>query len=163
MSDFVNDNGENDNRSNDNMDGSAHKMVPVHTAVAHPWLCDIMGHMTTRHYTAIFDDASYLFFYRVFGWSGSDARNENVGWADVRHEVDYADEVPAGDLLEVRASFQRIGGKSVTISYEMYNLSKSSVAATLTSTCVLFDTDARKAVTIGDEMRALAEPFLPDV
>ena len=135
-------------------------MIPVHTAVAHPWLCDIMGHMTTRHYTAIFDDASYLYFYRVFGWSGSDARDDNVGWADVRHEVDYVDEVPAGDLLEVRASLQRLGGKSVTIAYEMYNLSKSSVAATLTSTCVLFDMDARKAVTISDLMKASAEPFL---
>ena len=51
-------------------------MIPVHTAVAHPWLCDIMGHMTTRHYTAIFDDASYLYFFRVFGWSGSDASSK---------------------------------------------------------------------------------------
>lgn len=130
-------------------------MQSVHTAVAHPWLCDIMGHVTTRHYIAIFDDASYLFLYRVFGWAGDDAA-AGLGWADVRHEIDYQAEVAAGDLLEVKAALERVGTKSITVRYEMHNLKKGEVAATLISTCVLFDLNARKAVALTDEMKAAA-------
>ncbi len=46
-------------------------MVLVQKSVAHPWMCDVLGHMTTRHYVAMFDDAAYHMFYTVFGWTGS--------------------------------------------------------------------------------------------
>lgn len=136
-------------------------MQSYHSAVAHPWLCDIMGHMTTRHYIAIFDDASYFFLNRTFKWSGDDA-TRGMGWADVRHEIDYVAEVAAGDLLEVRGQLERIGNKSITVRYEMHNLKKGEVAATLTSTSVLFDLKARKAVPLTDEMRAAAESQMND-
>ena len=35
----------------------------VYKGVSHPAMCDIMGHMTTRHYIAMFDDGSYHFLY----------------------------------------------------------------------------------------------------
>ena len=31
----------------------------VQKSVAHPWMCDVLGHLTTRHYVAMFDDAAY--------------------------------------------------------------------------------------------------------
>ena len=46
-------------------------MVLVQKSVAHPWMCDVLGHMTTRHYVAMFDDAAYHMLYNVFGWTGS--------------------------------------------------------------------------------------------
>ena len=36
--------------------------IECYRGVVYPWLCDSMGHMTTRHYTAMFDDASYHMF-----------------------------------------------------------------------------------------------------
>ena len=45
-------------------------MILVQKSVAHPWMCDVLGHMTTRHYVAMFDDSSYHFLYTVFGWTG---------------------------------------------------------------------------------------------
>ena len=52
-------------------------MVLVQKNVAHPWMCDVLGHMTTRHYIAMFDDAAYHMLYTVFGWIGaSDAENK---------------------------------------------------------------------------------------
>lgn len=136
-------------------------MEPIHTAVAHPWLCDIMGHVTTRHYIAIFDDASYMFLYKTFGWAGDDA-SAGLGWADVRHEIDYQSEVAAGDLLEVRAQLVRIGTKSITTRYEMRNIKKGEIASTLVSTSVLFDMKERKAVALNDEMRSAAEKVLEE-
>lgn len=128
-------------------------------AVAHPWLCDVMGHLTTRHYVAMFDDASYHFLFEVFAWSGADAAT-GVGFADVRHELDYAAEVGAGDLLEIDCRLVKLGTKSVTIVYEMTNLSRGELAATLRSVAVCFDTKARRAVPLPDTWRSRAEVVL---
>jgi acyl-CoA thioester hydrolase len=131
-------------------------MISVQKSVAHPWQCDILGHMTTRFYMAMFDDASYHFLQHLFGWNG--ARNEaaTLGWADVRHTINYADEVKAGDLLEIRAELIKVGGKSITASYEMLNLGSGKVSATLEGVMVLFDLEQRCAVTIPDDLRGAA-------
>jgi len=131
-------------------------MITVNKSVAHPWQCDILGHMTTRFYMAMFDDASYHFLHHVFGWNGArDAKGE-LGWVDVSHSINYEAEVDAGDLLEVRAELVKVGGKSMTVSYEMINLGSGDIAATLESVVVLFDLEKRCAVTIPDGLRGVA-------
>ena len=132
-------------------------MKLVNKAVAHPWFCDVLGHMTTRFYLAMFDDASYHYFYELFGWCGAQDNNGEFGWADVRHVIEYRAEVSAGDLLEIRAALQKIGGKSLTIGYEMINLRNGEIAGTLEVVCALFDLKTRKAVSIPDALRSVAE------
>ncbi|MEH6810010.1 MAG: acyl-CoA thioesterase [Hyphomonas oceanitis] len=133
-------------------------MYSAYKGVAHPWLCDVMGHMTTRHYVAMFDDASYHFLNEVFGWMPG--ASDGPGWVDVKHTITYEDEVAAGDLLEVRAALAKIGGKSITVIYEMHNLTKGGIAANLESVSVYFDLTDRKAITIPDALRASAQSFL---
>jgi acyl-CoA thioester hydrolase len=137
-------------------------MITVHKGVAHPWQCDILGHLTTRFYVAMFDDASYHFLHALFGWSGNADDEGRLSCADVRHTIDYKAEVIPGDLLEVRAALTRIGGKSLTVAYEMINLGNGDVAATLQCVMVLFDRQERKSVTIPDDLRARAESFLEE-
>ena len=84
----------------------------VYKGVSHPAMCDIMGHMTTRHYIAMFDDGSYHFLYEAFGWTGETAKSKNTGWADVRHVVEYQAEVASGDLLEITAQLVKVGNRS---------------------------------------------------
>ena len=132
-------------------------MITVNKGVAHPWQCDIMGHMTTRFYMAMFDDASYHFLHHLFGWNGARDAEGQHGWVDVRHTINYQAEVDAGDLLEVRAELQKVGGKSMTIGYEMINLGSGDVAATLEGVVVLFDLHERRAVTIPDDLRSAAQ------
>jgi len=131
-------------------------MVSVQKSVAHPWMCDVLGHMTTRHYVAMFDDAAYHMLYNVFGWTGSSDDENRIAWADVQHTIDYKAEVSAGDLLEVNAKLTKIGNKSITIFYEMRNLGNDEVAATLQVICVLFDLKTRESVLISDELKELA-------
>ncbi|AGH46409.1 acyl-CoA thioesterase [Paraglaciecola psychrophila] len=131
-------------------------MAADYKGVCHPWLCDSMGHMTTRHYMAMFDDASYHFLNRVFGWSGTDSQNNNIGWADVKHTIEYLLEVRSGQLLDVTGILIRVGGKSITVSYEMRETGSNKIVATLNSISVLFDTDAREAITLSDDMRIRA-------
>ena len=84
----------------------------VYKGVSHPAMCDIMGHMTRRHYIAMFDDGSYHFLYEAFGWTGETAKSKNTGWADVRHVVGYQAEVASGDLLEITAQLVKVGNRS---------------------------------------------------
>ena len=135
-------------------------MIVVQKSVAHPWMCDVLGHMTTRFYLNMFDDASYHILYEVFGWSGASDDEGERGWADVRHVIEYVAEVNAGDVLETRAGIKKIGTKSITIRYEMTNLGENKLEATLECTCVLFDLKARKALVLPDDLRACAERHL---
>ena len=132
----------------------------VYKGVCHPALCDVMGHMTTRHYIAMFDDGSYHFLHALFGWSGEQASIDKKGWADVRHIIDYQAEVAAGDLLEIEAQLIKVGNKSMTVEYQMRNISRNQLAASLHSTSVYFDLQARSAIPITTEMREAAKAFL---
>ena len=131
-------------------------MTSDYKGVCHPWLCDSMGHLTTRHYMAMFDDASYHFLNRVFGWSGTDSQNNNGGWADVKHTIEYLLEVRSGQLLDIKGVLAKVGGKSITVSYEMRECGSHKIVATLTSISVLFDTEAREAITLTNDMRIRA-------
>ncbi len=135
-------------------------MLVVSKSIAHPWQCDVMGHLTTRFYVGMFDDAAYHFLYEVFGWTINTVGESKIGWADVRHVIEYKAEVPAGDILEIRACLIKIGTSSFTARYEMVNLAKNELAATLESTCVLFDLEARKAIPLSDEMTSKAKNYL---
>ena len=135
-------------------------MVLVQKSVAHPWMCDVLGHMTTRHYVAMFDDAAYHMLYEVFGWTGSSDDENKIAWADVNHTIDYKSEVSEGDILEIEAKLKKIGNKSITIYYEMRNLGKNEVAASLQVISVLFDLESRESVEISEELKQLASKHL---
>jgi len=135
-------------------------MMVVQKGVAHPWMCDVIGHMTTRHYVAMFDDAAYHLLYTVFGWAGASDPDGKIGWSDARHVIEYKAEVLAGDVLAVRAGLTRVGTKSITIFYEMSNLEKNEIAATLECVCVLIDLQARKSMELSADLRKTASKHL---
>jgi len=135
-------------------------VIVVQKGVAHPWMCDVLGHLTTRHYMAMFDDAAYHLLYAVFGWAGASNADGQIGWVDVRHLIEYRAEVTAGDVLEIRAGLTKIGTKSITITYEMTNLGKNEIAATLECVCVLFDLQKRKSIALSEQLRELAAKHL---
>ncbi len=41
--------------------------LTTYVGVAHPWMCDTMGHMNVRHYAAMFDDASFQLLGHIAG------------------------------------------------------------------------------------------------
>lgn len=139
---------------------SERQPMRVLTANAQPWECDVLGHLTTRFYVAMFDDASYHFLFELFGWSGASDDAGKRAFVDVRHVIDYQAEVAAGDLLEIDAQLTRIGTKSMVARYTMRDRKTGEVAATLEATYVLFDLETRKALALDDELRAQAEKHL---
>jgi len=137
-------------------------MISVQKSVAHPWMCDVLGHMTTRFYVGMFDDASYHFLHAVFGWTGASDDEGKTAWVDARQLIEYQAEVAAGDLLEIRAALTRIGTKSITVSYKMTNLGDNQTAATMEVIYVLFDLQKRRGLVLTDELREKASAYVEE-
>jgi len=122
--------------------------------VAHPWMCDVMGHVNVRHYAAMFDDASFQILGRV---AGEDATDDKIGWADVRCEIDYKHEIPAGALLTIRSHVERIGTSSLTYVHVMSGSLGGVVHAQARVVSVRFDLVARRKIGIEAAVRKAAE------
>lgn len=117
-----------------------------------PWHCDVMGHLTTRHYMAFFDDGENVLVSRATGWSLAEPEWKGRGWADVRHEIDYQAEVPVGTIIEIFGAVHEIGRTSLKGMLEMRRDNKA--VATMHLKTVFFDLDARKSIPLTDAMKA---------
>jgi len=127
--------------------------------MAHPWNCDTMGHMNTRFYAAIYDDASFHFLARL---APSRAQKESgLGWADVRQLIEYKLEVASGALLLVRTMLTRLGRTSVEYRHELRDAETDLLHSTSEQVTVRFDLRARKAAPLDDEIRRRGAALQP--
>lgn len=133
-------------------------MFEAYRGVVHPWLCDIMQHMTTRHYVAMFDDASYHLGHEC----GIEINPEtsDFGFVDVKHTIEYIDELKAGDLIVIKCAIVKIGNSSYVSKYEMYNLKGMTLSATMEAVTVYFDLKARKSSPLTKDFHAKASKLL---
>lgn len=130
--------------------------LTTYVGVAHPWMCDTMGHMNVRHYAAMFDDASFQLLGHIAGVETESGR----GWADVRSEVEYKHETKAGALITIRSRVIKLGRSSVTFEQTMSGTLDGVVHAVSRTTTVRFDLEARAAIALEPEARARAEALL---
>jgi len=135
------------------------KLIETHRGVVHPWLCDALGHLTTRNYMAMFDDAGWHLLLAL-GLSPGGMLQQKRSWADVRHEIEYLRELTEGELVLIRSTPVKVGGKSLTYRHEMSNAESGGVCATMTVTAVYFDLDQRKAIPIDETLRQKIESWL---
>lgn len=124
-------------------------------SIAHPWLCDIMGHMATRHYAAMFEDAAYH-LSAAFGGGPELGRADGWGWADVRHETVFQAEVAAGTRISIEGRVTKLGRSSITTELRMFADDADRPCATLTASTVCFDLNQRKSRAIPDDVRVRA-------
>lgn len=135
--------------------------VVTYVGVAHPWMCDDMGHVNVRHYAAMFDDASFHLLGRVVGHD--QASEQGLGWADVRCEIDYKHETPSGALLTIRSHVAKVGKSSVTYVHVMSGTLDGVVHAQARVISVRFDLAARSKIDLDDETRGNAQSLMgPD-
>ena len=129
--------------------------------VAHPWMCDQMGHMNVRNYVAMFDDASF----QLLGHVAAPDPGSGLGWADVRLEIDYKHETSAGTLLTVRSQVVRLGGSSLTYEHSMTGSLDNVVHARARVVSVRFDLAARRKIelTPAERESALKLTASPDI
>ena len=120
--------------------------------VAYPWLCDTMGHLATRNYMVMFDDAAYHFLHEI-GWRPGDDERERLGWADVRHTIDYKREVREGALLIIHSLPLGIGRSSLDYRHVMSSADTGDVHAVLEARSVRFNLQRRTAIEIEERLR----------
>jgi len=124
--------------------------------VVYPWQCDVMGHLATQNYMRIFDDATYHLLARL-GYVLRAAQDSQRGWADVNHQIDYREELLAGDLVVAMSSIVRLGRTSITYHTRLLRAPDDEAAcASLTGVAVHFDLRRRIAVELPTEFRARA-------
>ncbi|MEO0419441.1 MAG: acyl-CoA thioesterase [Pseudomonadota bacterium] len=134
--------------------------IETFRGAAHPWLCDVMGHLNTRNYVAMFDDAS-MHLISALGYDFADARAGKFGWADVHAEIDLLAEVGTGELVKVVSCIPKLGNSSLTSQHEMKNVTGERVFARYTLKTVFFDLQARKSHTIPEIYRSAAAELAP--
>jgi len=134
------------------------KALVTFVGVAHPWMCDVMGHMNVRHYAAMFDDASFHILGHIAGQETSSG--SQIGWADVRTEIDYRHETKAGSLLTIRSHVVKVGRTSITFEQVMSGSLDGVIHASSRTTSVRFDLAARSSVALDEPMRDRAASLL---
>ena len=125
--------------------------VETWRGVAHPWNCDAMGHMNTRFYAALYDDASFHFLARLA--PTRPLKESGLGWADVRQLIEYKHEVASGALLLVRTVLKRLGRTSVEYRHELRDAETDLLHSTSEQVTVLFDLVARAASPLDETIR----------
>jgi acyl-CoA thioester hydrolase len=120
--------------------------------IAHPWLCDHMGHLNTRHIMGFLDDAAQHLF-SLLGLRQS----EQLGLADVRHEIQYLSEVPVGRLVHVDCGVVDIGRSSLTYTQRLFVTDTMTQCVDCLAKTVLFDRVRRKSAPLPDDVRLAAE------
>lgn len=126
-----------------------------HFGVVHPWLCDAMGHFTTRHYYAMFDDASYALL-AMLGYD-PETLGHSIGFADVKHTATFKSELKVGDIVQISGEVSRLGRSSIDMKFAMRNIRTGTVAAELVTTTVQFDLVTRGPTSILPEIRENAK------
>ena len=123
-------------------------MRQLTSAVIHPWSCDAQGHLNTRHYVGIFDDANHVLLARVAAQEAA----PDLGWVDVRNELDFLAEIRAGSIVDVFAAIRRIGTKSLTIATELRRPNSADTCARMLAIIARFDLTARRAVPLSPSL-----------
>lgn len=123
--------------------------------VIFPWLCDSMGHLATQHYMGFYDTA-FFHLLAALGPVHVDDGIRRIGWADVRHEVDYHAELRAGDLIILHSSVTTLGRSSINHKTFMTRLSDQRLCSTVVSSTVRFDLNCRESVPVEHSIRERA-------
>lgn len=120
-------------------------------------LCDRMGHFTTRHYTAAFDDASY----KLAEACGL-IPDQETGFADLELNMKFISEIREGDCYYIKSGFVKLGNSSFVAMHHLINDKDDSLVASCEEKAVIFDLIKRKSKPMSDEFRSLAGKFLVD-
>lgn len=120
--------------------------------VAHQWHCDHFGHLNTRHYTAAFDDALFMFWQQI---GIAIPRHGEPGSMPVTAEMktSFKSEAIAGTVASVHGMVRRVGGKSVTLEFEMTETQTKRLIATCEVVEVFFDMQARASRPISEALK----------
>ena len=125
--------------------------------VSHPWHIDQFGHMNVRWYAHFFDDSSFHFFSKIGLDQTTLTETMGVHTVTAQSTTKFRSEVLAGTCFQILARITRIGGKSLTLEYQMTDTSGETVYAICETVEVFVDAKTHKSTTIPETLRAKLE------
>ena len=133
-------------------------METSYRGVVYPAQTDAMGHFTVQYYVAAFDQA-FWHFIASLGYNPDWRIERKEGWADVRYEIDYRDELKVGDLFHVRSKVIKVGRSSLITHHALLN-NASTLCAEILMTSVYFDLEKRISKEIPSSIKTSALGWL---
>ncbi len=133
--------------------------IETHRNVVTAWDCDHQGHMNTVKYYEKFDVAGWHMIQRS-GATRLRLAGENIGFVDVRMELDFLGEMMANDLILIESGVEKIGNTSFTFRSRMTNVATGELVARGRCTTVCFDLAKRQKQPIPGDIRAGLEGLL---
>ncbi|MGH3430741.1 MAG: acyl-CoA thioesterase [Terriglobales bacterium] len=127
----------------------------VHQTI-YPGDCDVMGHLNTRHYTALFDHAQWELL-RQLGVDDAFGAGATMGWADVETVVRYRREVAVGAHVRVRSRLVRAGRTSLVTEHVLVVDTDDVERASSQTTSVRLDLNARRAAELPECLHTYRE------
>jgi len=126
---------------------------PVLIGMFHAWDCDHYGHVNSRAYAGLFDDAISAF------WSGIGAALSGIVPVTAQMLTRFQSEALPGTSVRIEVSVLRLGNKSAVLLFSMSDPSRVQLA-----TCevveVFFDTTSRKSAEIPEAIRSALEAVI---
>tara|TARA_B110000090_G_scaffold197488_1_gene235466 strand:- start:4482 stop:4916 length:435 start_codon:yes stop_codon:yes gene_type:complete len=121
-------------------------------SIVHHSACDAMGHLSSKFYFELYEDASHALMQAVFGWNRSVAARQSKGWANLRQEVSYFKELRPDDQLEIYGEIIVAKKSLVKSEFEIREALTQSVSSSLKMISCYFDLRERKRISISPEM-----------
>lgn len=129
----------------------------TYSGAVHGVDCDLMGHLNTARYAAIFDSANWKMLALLgYRWQPG----IRIGWADVKNVILYEREVRVDTVIEVTSCVSRLGTKSITLHHELFSRGETVRSASFEAVLVQLDLEQRVAIPLEEGCRALALQYL---
>lgn len=124
-----------------------------------PWEIDVLGHVGFQFYVHRYSSAGMQLF-AAMGMTPQWLRDNRRGFSTFDYRLRFLRELNAGDLVRMKTGLLHLGGSSIRILHQLYNVRTGDLSAELVQSGVLLDLDARRPTRVPDAIRALAEPML---
>lgn len=116
--------------------------------------CDAMGHCNNARYISFIEEARIAYFRALYPEASIENMHNVLPF--ILGEVSCTFKSPAycGEVIEIGAGVTRFGSKSMTIAYDLHEVTSGRLVAVGTSELVMFDYKTKTTQPITDEFKA---------
>ena len=117
-----------------------------------PRHCDHYGHLNVRYYAHFFDDGGFQMWHHI-GIKQSDLTQNGMGVVVANISINFIHEITAGQLMEIKGAWSKMGNKSMAHEQKMFNADTGILCATQTTSEVYFDMKKRQSTNMPENLR----------
>ena len=119
-----------------------------------PRTADADGYLAPESHMGIVSDSIPNLLVHL---TTEDRSSSDLGGAALEYRFVYRKPAAIGDLLALRSGIKSVGGKTYQFGHWLFDSVSGEAVATAEAVAVMFDLEARKAVTIPEDRRAILE------